>query len=103
MVRVERVEQAQQHVGLEARAAFHADRIADDAQLFDMRRTLKAGAVADPQEMPRGIVPAAGQAVLSRQRLLIGQERSAEHTSDLQSLMRNWYAVFCLEKKKQTK
>src|SRR3546814_5480857 len=24
--------------------------------------------------------------------------RSEEHTSDLQSLMRNWYAVFCLNK-----
>src|SRR3546814_6506453 len=29
-------------------------------------------------------------------------ERSEEHTSELQSLMRNSYAVFCLKKKKQT-
>src|SRR3546814_2034896 len=29
-------------------------------------------------------------------------ERSAEHTSELQSLMRISYAVFCLKKKKQT-
>src|SRR3546814_2449124 len=28
--------------------------------------------------------------------------RSEEHTSELQSLMRNSYAVFCLNKKKQT-
>src|SRR3546814_3086210 len=28
--------------------------------------------------------------------------RSAEHTSELQSLMRNSYAVFCLKKTKQT-
>src|SRR3546814_1280480 len=28
-------------------------------------------------------------------------ERSEEHTSELQSLMRNSYAVFCLQKKKQ--
>src|SRR3546814_2984070 len=28
--------------------------------------------------------------------------RSEEHTSELQSLMRNPYAVFCLKKKKQT-
>src|SRR3546814_8759606 len=27
--------------------------------------------------------------------------RSEEHTSELQSLMRNSYAVFCLQKKKQ--
>src|SRR3546814_3167011 len=29
-----------------------------------------------------------------------GQERSEEHTSELQSLMRTSYAVFCLKKKK---
>src|SRR3546814_10113109 len=29
------------------------------------------------------------------------QRRSEEHTSELQSLMRNSYAVFCLKKKKQ--
>src|SRR3546814_8874080 len=31
----------------------------------------------------------------------IGIERSEEHTSELQSLMRISYAVFCLKKKKQ--
>src|SRR3546814_3856572 len=30
-------------------------------------------------------------------------ERSEEHTSELQSLMRNSYAVFCLKKKKYDK
>src|SRR3546814_10111232 len=30
------------------------------------------------------------------------QDRSEEHTSELQSLMRNSYAVFCLKKKKNT-
>src|SRR3546814_3139647 len=30
-----------------------------------------------------------------------GQERSEEHTSELQSLMRISYAVFCLQKKKK--
>src|SRR3546814_1984073 len=29
-------------------------------------------------------------------------QRSEEHTSELQSLMRNSYAVFCLNKKKKT-
>src|SRR3546814_7099831 len=33
--------------------------------------------------------------------LLIDQDRSEEHTSELQSLMRISYAVFCLKKKKQ--
>src|SRR3546814_2416494 len=32
---------------------------------------------------------------------LRGAERSEEHTSELQSLMRISYAVFCLKKKKQ--
>src|SRR3546814_6553019 len=31
----------------------------------------------------------------------IADRRSEEHTSELQSLMRNSYAVFCLKKKKQ--
>src|SRR3546814_3947962 len=31
-----------------------------------------------------------------------GFERSEEHTSELQSLMRNSYAVFCLKKKNKT-
>src|SRR3546814_4796611 len=31
------------------------------------------------------------------------QDRSEEHTSELQSLMRNSYAVFCLKKKKTKK
>src|SRR3546814_2596825 len=32
-------------------------------------------------------------------RLVVVDERSEEHTSELQSLMRNSYAVFCLKKK----
>src|SRR3546814_6886841 len=31
---------------------------------------------------------------------LMGDIRSEEHTSELQSLMRIWYAVFCLKKKR---
>src|SRR3546814_1423495 len=34
--------------------------------------------------------------------LQLGRNRSEEHTSELQSLMRNSYAVFCLKKKKPT-
>src|SRR3546814_7961638 len=33
---------------------------------------------------------------------LLPKERSEEHTSELQSLMRISYAVFCLQKKNQT-
>src|SRR3546814_8202986 len=35
--------------------------------------------------------------------LFVQGHRSEEHTSELQSLMRNSYAVFCLKKKKITK
>src|SRR3546814_9364673 len=35
-------------------------------------------------------------------RVLTEQKRSEEHTSELQSLMRISYAVFCLKKKKET-
>src|SRR3546814_12720380 len=35
--------------------------------------------------------------------LLVRMDRSEEHTSELQSLMRISYAVFCLKKKKKTK
>src|SRR3546814_4668269 len=35
------------------------------------------------------------------ERLLLMVERSEEHTSELQSLMRISYAVFCLKKKKR--
>src|SRR3546814_8506485 len=34
--------------------------------------------------------------------VLVVHPRSEEHTSELQSLMRNSYAVFCLKKKKKT-
>src|SRR3546814_5671637 len=39
---------------------------------------------------------------LLRTQCLIDGQRSEEHTSELQSLMRISYAVFCLKKKKQT-
>src|SRR3546814_2523104 len=43
-----------------------------------------------------------GDAVLSVVRFLLFAARSEEHTSELQSLMRISYAVFCLKKKKQS-
>src|SRR3546814_5329661 len=40
--------------------------------------------------------------LLFRERKLLGRVRSEEHTSELQSLMRISYAVFCLQKKNST-
>src|SRR3546814_8756827 len=42
-----------------------------------------------------------GRRVLRRHRARRGPARSEEHTSELQSLMRISYAVFCLKKKKK--
>src|SRR3546814_6642042 len=44
---------------------------------------------------------ASGGSLKARQ--VMRRSRSEEHTSELQSLMRISYAVFCLKKKKQTK
>src|SRR3546814_3711061 len=43
-----------------------------------------------------------GGAVPVHVRVPVGDPRSEEHTSELQSLMRISYAVFCLKKKKPT-
>src|SRR3546814_3466958 len=55
---------------------------------------------------PRGKVKIATNAERTCQRnsakLASGAKRSEEHTSELQSLMRISYAVFCLKKKKPT-
>src|SRR3546814_69584 len=45
-------------------------------------------------------IPASGAATGDDCVLLYGHLRSEEHTSELQSLMRISYAVFCLKKKK---
>src|SRR3546814_3208352 len=42
-------------------------------------------------------------AAIERAEIVVIQGRSEEHTSELQSLMRISYAVFCLKKKKKNK
>src|SRR3546814_1887995 len=56
-----------------------------------------------PPPIPAQVVSASGTVLMTRDDILDGQ-RSEEHTSELQSLMRISYAVFCLKKKnKQNK
>src|SRR3546814_1232173 len=54
-----------------------------------------------------GAMPVRGRAtggrVTAPGRVASAEERSEEHTSELQSLMRISYAVFCLKKKKKQK
>src|SRR3546814_3864439 len=55
--------------------------------------------VAQPLRHPVPVAAMIAPAVNQQQRRLV---RSEEHTSELQSLMRISYAVFCLKKKKTT-
>src|SRR3546814_1632582 len=48
------------------------------------------------------VEPRRGKALACTGQNLAGEMRSEEHTSELQSLMRISYAVFCLTKKKRT-
>src|SRR3546814_4216056 len=48
-------------------------------------------------------VPAAAAQIRANLKTPMPKTRSEEHTSELQSLMRNSYAVFCLKKKKNNK
>src|SRR3546814_6000289 len=61
----------------------------------------------EPPETSVAMVPAQRLAamrdlVIERSHEIRAAERSEEHTSELQSLMRISYAVFCLKKKKNT-
>src|SRR3546814_10532387 len=73
-------------------------------------RGARLGEVTDAMPMPDWVPLAAKMACLVTVVLLfqlvgaaaaIGFQRSEEHTSELQSLMRISYAVFCLKKKKR--
>src|SRR3546814_5223502 len=72
------------------RRAFAADRVErpGDSDIVDVM----AGARRE-----RAILPPPGHPAIDQRRIF----RSEEHTSELQSLMRISYAVFCLKKKKQ--
>src|SRR3546814_5485053 len=48
----------------------------------------------------RFVPPRAGVGGVGRAQVRVSTDRSEEHTSELQSLMRISYAVFCLKKKK---
>src|SRR3546814_4656610 len=66
------------------------------AHLLDQ---LQAGGCGTGMQLP-GRLPADAR---QQQGLVAGPARSEEHTSELQSLMRISYAVFCLQKKKQNR
>src|SRR3546814_10034193 len=51
--------------------------------------------------LPKALLPRPAMTAASNGRKTINTIRSEEHTSELQSLMRISYAVFCLKKKNQ--
>src|SRR3546814_1589064 len=80
-----------------------ADRRARDDQRRARRRRLD-GEAAHRRSGGAGIAARrGGLSGNSRLKAEHGMGRSEEHTSELQSLMRISYAVFCLNKKKKTK
>src|SRR3546814_5741372 len=56
--------------------------------------------ILDKLLLERGVRPTALQPLWEMAGFALGAARSEEHTSELQSLMRISYAVFCLKKKK---
>src|SRR3546814_2349173 len=70
--------------------------VADDGELADPQRIGERENVGD--QLVRGIV---GGVPRLRRAAIAALVRSEEHTSELQSLMRISYAVFCLKKKKE--
>src|SRR3546814_1028247 len=77
------------------RADFHRRRRTDPA-----RRAVRQSRARQRADQPRRQVPELDRAGRRRAQRL---GRSEEHTSELQSLMRISYAVFCLKKKKKNK
>src|SRR3546814_9805552 len=78
-----------------------AEAIADDDPAPGRPADVSATPVERGAEEQQGI--AGGQAGHDRLVLVhAGNVRSEEHTSELQSLMRSSYAVFCLKKNKTT-
>src|SRR3546814_1531847 len=64
---------------------------------FTLAEKRGAGSARPPPGRPLGNT----LAIRKRFAIMIALARSEEHTSELQSLMRISYAVFCLKKKKQ--
>src|SRR3546814_8158939 len=73
----------------------HAQRLAEVLALVGQLRV--AGRVEDAADAQRAVEREAPQRL--RRLLRLALQRSEEHTSELQPLMRNSYAVFCLKKK----
>src|SRR5436190_3207593 len=75
VVGIEHVDELQQLVRLERRAAFQADRVLDAAEIFDMGVVELARTVADPDHVARGRIPVAGRGIDAGEGLLIAEQQ----------------------------
>src|SRR3546814_7773816 len=71
----------------------------DAVQFVPTQDRAAVGALLRAQGLVDIIIPRGGKGLVAR----VQDERSEEHTSELQSLMRISYAVFCLKNKNNTK
>src|SRR3546814_1786250 len=82
----------------------HLQAAAADGAIFEARQHEQPGRryqlAGFGRNAARGVEPAF-ETVLQFLHIRVDARRSEEHTSELQSLMRISYAVFCLNKKKQ--
>src|SRR3546814_4658242 len=72
-----------------------------DRQVDDFYNAIFRVLVTFMMENPQSIGQVAHLLFVAKNLERIGDHRSEEHTSELQSLMRISYAVFCLKKKKR--
>src|SRR3546814_2601781 len=80
----------------------YSDGLAGNAEVAKLTRAFLLPFVpAMALQIPMFVLSAALRGVGDVRTASIAQLRSEEHTSELQSLMRISYAVFCLKKKKQ--
>src|SRR3546814_7830669 len=79
---------------------FQPARLGDLLNVVFEAELLAIGRPSPPRISPVGIV-ALGEDGKFGDRIAVLRPRSEEHTSELQSLMRISYAVFCLKKKKK--
>src|SRR3546814_9014350 len=84
------------------------DALAETMRALELYRTVAEEALALPviagekpenERFPGAVATYSIEAMMQDGKALQAGTRSEEHTSELQSLMRNSYAVFCLKKK----
>src|SRR3546814_2611892 len=90
-----------QFFGAPLAAAYYGQPMVADLLRVQALLFLATPFIALPEVMMSRALDFRRQAIVNLLAAFAGAGRSEEHTSELQSLMRNSYAVFCLKKKKK--